>query len=54
MDIANQMFRDYLCQSTCDSGVLVVSAFILDLAAVNARTILNIINKTIMIQEGIF
>ena len=54
MDIANQMFRNYLCQSACDSGVLVVSAFILDLAAVNTRTILNIINKTIMIQEGIF
>lgn len=54
MDIANQMFRDDLCQSTCDSWVPVLSAFILDLAAVNTRTILNIIKKTIMIQEGIF
>ena len=33
------MLCDYTCQPTCDSWVLVVLTFILDLAAVNARTI---------------
>ena len=35
------MFRDYSCQPACDSCVVVVFTFILDLAAVNARTILK-------------
>ena len=37
----NQMIRDYSCQSTCDSSVLLVSLIILDLALVNARNILK-------------
>ena len=41
VDIINQMLRDYFCQSTCDCWVVVVFTFILDLAAVNAITILN-------------
>ena len=41
VDIINQMLRDYSCQPTCDSWVVVVFTFILDLAAVNARTILK-------------
>ena len=32
------MLCDYSCQSTCHSWVVVVFIFILDLAAVNART----------------
>ena len=40
-DIVNQMLRDYTCQPTCDSWVLEVFTFILNLAAVNTRTILN-------------
>ena len=39
--IVNQMLCDYTCQPTCGSWVLVVLTFILDLAAVNARTILK-------------
>ena len=35
------MLRDYSCQPTCNSWVVVVFTFILDLAAVNARTILK-------------
>ena len=35
------MLRDYSCQPTCDSWVVVVFTFILDLAAVNARNILK-------------
>ena len=31
--------KDQMCQPYCDSWVVVVLAFILDLAAVNARTI---------------
>ena len=42
VDIANQMLRDYICHPTT---VLVVFTFILDLPAVNARTILKY-NKT--------
>ena len=41
VDIINQMLRDYSCQPTCDSCVNVVFTFILDLAAVNARTVLK-------------
>ena len=37
----NQMLRNYSCQSTCDSWVVIVFTFILDLAAVSARTILK-------------
>ena len=37
-DIINQMLRGYSCQTTCDSWVVVVFTFILDLAAVNGRT----------------
>ena len=33
--------NDQMCQPYCDSWVVVVLAFILDLAAVNARTILK-------------
>ena len=44
-DIVNQMLRDHTCQLTCDSWVLVVFTFILDLVAVNTRTVLNH-NKT--------
>ena len=39
VDIIN--IRDYSCQPTCDSWVAVVFKFILDLAAVNAKTILK-------------
>ena len=39
VDIVNQILRDCTCQSTCDSWVLVLFTIILDLAAVNARTI---------------
>ena len=35
------MLRDYSCQPMCNSWVVVVFTFILDLAAVNARTILK-------------
>ena len=41
VDIINQMLCDYSCQPTCDSWVVLVFTFILDLAAVNARTILK-------------
>ena len=41
VDIVNQMHRDYTCQLICDSWALVVSTIMLDLAAVNARTILK-------------
>lgn len=41
MNIANQMIHEYSCQCTCDSWVLVVFTFILDLAAVNTRAILK-------------
>ena len=41
VDIINQMLCDYSCQRTCYSWVVVVFTFILDLAAVNARTILK-------------
>ena len=41
VDIMNQMLRNYSCQSTCDSWVVIVFTFILDLAAVSARTILK-------------
>ena len=40
-DTVNQMLRDNTCQPTCGSWVLAVLTFILDLAAVNARTILK-------------
>ena len=39
--IVNEMLRNYTCQPTCDSWVLVVFRFILDLAAVNTKTILK-------------
>ena len=35
------MLRDYSCQPTCDSQTVAVFTFILDLAAVNATTILK-------------
>ena len=38
VDIINKKVRDYSCQSTRDRWVVVVFKFILDLAAVNART----------------
>ena len=41
VDIVNQMLRDFSCQTTCDNWVVVVFTFILDLAAVNTRTILK-------------
>ena len=41
VDIIYQMLPDYSCQSTCGSWVFVVLTFILDFAAVNARTILK-------------
>ena len=41
IDVINQMLRDYSCQPTCDNWVLAVFRFILDLAVVNARTILK-------------
>ena len=41
VDIINQMLCDYSCEPTCDSWVVLAFAFILDLAAVNARTILK-------------
>ena len=41
VDIINQMLRGYSCQHKCDSWVVVVLTFILDLAAVNAKTILK-------------
>ena len=46
VDIINQMLRDYSCQPTCDSWVVVVFTFILDLTAVNARTILKYKKET--------
>ena len=41
VDIINEMFHDYSCRPTCDSWVVVVFTFVLDLAAVNAITILK-------------
>ena len=41
LDIVNQMLRDYSCQPTSDSWVIVVFTFILDLEAVKARTIVK-------------
>ena len=41
MDIINQMLCDSSYQATCDSWVDVVFTFILDLAAVNPKTILK-------------
>ena len=41
VDIINQLLCDYSWQFTCDSQVVVIFTFILDLAGVNARTILK-------------
>ena len=38
VDIINKKLRGYSCQSTRDRWVVVVFTFILDVAAVNART----------------
>ena len=41
VDTVNQMIGDYSWQSICDNWILIAFTFILDLAAVNARTILK-------------
>ena len=46
--------NDQMYQPYCDSRVVVVLAFILDLAAVNARTILKENNENYIVQDKIF
>ena len=41
VDIRNQSFHDCSCQPTCDSLVVAVFTFNLDLAALNARILLK-------------
>ena len=48
------MLRDYSCQPTCDSWVVVVFTFILDLAAANARTILKYDKENYIDSRQIF
>ena len=40
VDIVNEMIKDYCCQPVSNSWPLVVFTFVVDLAAINARTIL--------------
>ena len=54
VEFINQMFRGYSCQPTCDSWVVVVFTFILDLAAVNARTILKYNKENYIDSRGDF
>ena len=54
VDIVNQMLHDYSCEPTCDSWVVVVFTFILDLAAVSARTTSKYNKENYIEQDEIF
>ena len=54
VEFINQMFRGYSCQPTCDSWVVVVFTFILDLPAVNERAILKYNKENYIDSRGDF